>query len=140
MSDSETGGAIFDPNGGYRYLLWRLWDDSLPSLGFILLNPSIADGERDDPTLNRCGGFARSWGFGRVSVANLFAWRSTDSRALRSAVDPIGEGNDRYIKQLVSEADTVVAAWGTAAEKHAFASENSQSRPQTGFLESVAGR
>jgi hypothetical protein len=31
---------------------------------FIGLNPSIADGETDDPTIRRCKAFVRSWGYG----------------------------------------------------------------------------
>ena len=36
-------GAEFSPCKKYRYKLWRIWDDTLPLVMFIGLNPSTAD-------------------------------------------------------------------------------------------------
>jgi len=74
--------------GRYRYRLWREWrlhpkpaqwrmwfcengapvlDGSGQQLGepiacvFIMLNPSTADGDTDDPTIRRCVAFAKAW-------------------------------------------------------------------------------
>jgi len=47
-------GAILSECEQYRYRLWREWDNSRPGLGFIMLNPSIADHQADDPTITRC--------------------------------------------------------------------------------------
>lgn len=71
----------------YRFALWRIWDQSMPYAMFIGLNPSTADETRDDPTLVRCGNFARQWGYGSVCMANLFALRATGPRALRCAAE-----------------------------------------------------
>lgn len=79
---------------------------------FIMLNPSTADHEIDDPTTKRCIGFARQWGFESMWVGNLFALRSTSPRALLEEEDPIGEGNDATIRELVEASVLVVAAWG----------------------------
>ena len=79
---------------------------------FIGLNPSTADEKNDDPTLVRCMNFARDWGYGGVCMANLFALRATDPAQLRVADDPVGHGNDRWLRKLYSEAGLVVAAWG----------------------------
>lgn len=97
--------------GPYRYNLWRLWDDR-PHAVFIMLNPSTADASEDDPTIRRCMGFARSWGYGGICVVNLFAYRSTDPRALASVPDPVGPRNDQQIDATLGGADLVVAAWG----------------------------
>ena len=94
-----TGGGIvqsadFSACGTYRYALRRIWLPAAPQVLFIGLNPSTADEKSDDPTIRRCLGFARSWGYGGLIVANLFAYRATAPSALREARDPIGPLND----------------------------------------------
>jgi hypothetical protein len=77
-----------------------------------MLNPSTADAVRDDPTIRRCIGFARRWGYGGVEVVNLFAFRASDPRALRGAPDPVGEKNDRHLASVARRVDAMVVAWG----------------------------
>lgn len=96
----------------YRYALWRIWDDSKPYAMFIGLNPSTADETEDDPTINRCIGFSKNWGYGGLCMANLFAFRSTDPRVMMASNNPVGTNNDDWIKKLSKEAGIVVAAWG----------------------------
>ncbi len=110
--DFVQSGAEFSACGRYRYKLWRTWDDSCPPVMFIMLNPSTADATQNDPTIRRCIGFARDWGYGGVRVGNLFAWRTPYPGALRSAPDPIGEDNDTALRDLAEGAALVVAAWG----------------------------
>ncbi|MBW4692046.1 MAG: DUF1643 domain-containing protein [Lyngbya sp. HA4199-MV5] len=105
-------GAEFDATGRYRYLLWRSWDEQATRVGFVMLNPSRADGVVNDPTVRRCLGFARSWGFGRLDVVNLFAYCATQPRELRQVIDPVGRENDRYLAQLAERVDQIVLAWG----------------------------
>jgi hypothetical protein len=104
-------GAIFDRSGRYRYRLWRRWGAG-ERVGFVMLNPSTADAERDDPTIRRCTGFARTWGFGSMVVVNLFALRSPDPARLRRAREPVGRDNDRHIIEAAGACDVVVLAWG----------------------------
>jgi hypothetical protein len=104
--------AIMDFTGIYRYTLWRAWDEALPRLGFIMLNPSTADATRDDPTIRRCIGFARAWHYGAVEVVNLFAYRATDPARLAQVADPVGPDNDHYILQTAEHCAKLVAAWG----------------------------
>ncbi len=79
---------------------------------FILLNPSTADEERNDPTIRRCIGFARAWQFGAVEVVNLFAYRATDARELLKVSDPVGEENNCFLVEAVERCSTVVVGWG----------------------------
>lgn len=102
--------------GRYRYMLERRWSDAAP-VTFIMLNPSTADADIDDPTIRRCMGFARAWNAGGIVVANLFALRSTDPAALAKDEAPIGPQNDEAICRAVLAASRTIAAWGA----HAFA-------------------
>ena len=105
-------GARFSRDRRYRYRLWRRWDRSRPSIAFCMLNPSTADQRSDDPTIRRCIGFARAWGFGGVEVVNIFALRATDPRKLRRARDPVGERNDAYLLAAAARSELMVIAWG----------------------------
>ena len=96
----------------YRYALWRTWDNSLPKVMFVGLNPSTADEKMNDPTLTRCIGYAKSWGFGGVIMANLFAYRATQPEDMKNAIDPIGKRNNYWLKRLAKESKLMVAAWG----------------------------
>jgi hypothetical protein len=98
--------------GRYRYSLTRVWNLGLPTVVFIGLNPSTADATADDPTIRRCMGFARAWRFGGLIVVNLFAYRATDPRILRSVDDPIGSRNNGTIQAHCLSAQRIVAAWG----------------------------
>lgn len=106
------GGACFDPTGRYRYRVWRSWEPALPTVTFIMLNPSTADASHDDPTIRRCLSFARSWGFGRLDVVNLCAYRATSPAVLLAADDPFGPENGQHLLAALTNADLVVAAWG----------------------------
>lgn len=107
--------AGLSPCGLYRYWLCRRWDRTLPLVSWIMLNPSTADHEADDPTIRRCMGFAERWGFGGIHVVNLFAYRSTEPTTLKLADDPAGPENDA---QLVSagQCGRIIAGWGVGGE------------------------
>lgn len=106
-------GAIIDETGKYRYQLWRIWDESRPLVVFIMLNPSTADAEEDDPTIRRCMNYARSWGYGGIKVVNLFAYRATNPKELLKVVNPTGgSDNIKHIINACKEASIIIAAWG----------------------------
>src|SRR6266545_1365167 len=106
--------AQFSPCRRYRYTLGRdaVVVGGVGTVVFLGLNPSIADESRDDPTTTRCLAFARRWGFARMEVLNLYAYCSTDPRALRRIDDPVGPDNDRAIAEGCAKADLLIAAWG----------------------------
>lgn len=104
--------AVFSPCHQYRYVLWRVWDESKPHAMMILLNPSIADHQRDSRTSKRCIEFAKSWGYGGLCIGNLFAYRSQNKAMIRKVHDPIGPDNDDWLLKLSAAAGIVVAAWG----------------------------
>ncbi len=98
--------------GSYRYTLSRTWDARLGECLFVMLNPSTANALDDDPTIRRCVGYARAWGFGTLTVVNLFALRATDPKALYSHPDPVGSENDAVILAAAGRSHQVVAGWG----------------------------
>lgn len=87
---TQERGCILSDCGAYRHRLWRLWDASLPTLAFVMLNPSTADQLADDPTIRRCISFARAWKFGRLEVVNLFALRTRKPDELLRHLNSLG--------------------------------------------------
>ena len=114
----EHYAAKISKCGQYRYWLSRTWSSG-PPLVFVMLNPSTADAQVDDPTIRRCKGFARREGAGGVFVVNLYAYRATNPRFLRICADPVGPDNDVWLQRVIAgtvETGTpVVAAWGASA-------------------------
>lgn len=108
--------AVFSPCQRYRYTLFRDLGMQGPQLTVVMLNPSTADAVKDDPTIRRVIGFAKSTGAGSLQVLNLFAIRATDPRAMLAADDPVGPQNDdhlaRELKMAKDEGRFVLAAWG----------------------------
>ncbi len=90
--------ASFSPCGMYRWSLRRKWSKSNKrTLLFVGLNPSIATGEKDDPTLRRLLRFSRGWGYGELIVVNLFARISKTPEVLIKCAEPIGVKNDHEL-------------------------------------------
>lgn len=121
MSADMVRGAQISACGRYRYDLFREWrtpqtEAAARGVLFIMLNPSTADAKADDPTIRKCIGFARSWGYCSLTVANLYAWRATKPADLWAAEKAghniIGPENDARLIDLAHASDMVVCAWG----------------------------
>lgn len=107
--------------GPYRYALWRYW--AAPSASpltpavFLLLNPSYANAEKNDPTATRCIEYAKAWGNNGVIIVNPFALISTDPAALETHPDPIGPQNAQWLDWAIGGAGWAVAGWGEGVPK-----------------------
>ena len=125
MQDHDPGGKVrlglaadvvsvarFSDCRRYRFTLSRTWDAGRPSALFVMMNPSTADEHVNDPTVARCMGFARAWGYGRLLVGNVCAYRATDKTALLGLADPVGPGNIDAIVGMARAADVTVVAHG----------------------------
>jgi hypothetical protein len=112
--DRMLRSASLSHDGRYRFELTREWDRDRASVLFIMLNPSTADAKEDDPTIRRCIGFARCWGFGKLVVANLSPLRATNpDELLKHRHDRFAwQANRGSIKRLAEEAAMTVLAWG----------------------------
>ena len=104
--------ATISDCGLYRYDLQKIWQPRNGWVCWIMLNPSTADANQEDPTIRRCMGFAEKWGYGGITVGNLFAYRATKAKKMLKADDPIGPENDLYLERLSFAADLTVCAWG----------------------------
>ena len=117
----------------YRYWLTRIWNDSLPMMCVIGLNPSTADETSDDPTIRKCKGFADRLGFGGLLMLNVGAYRATDPREWLKAADPFGpENTPDHIREYIAQNSIcsfpgktppkgvalIVAAWGRNCAKY----------------------
>lgn len=109
---TEFVSATADIRGDYRYSLTRVWDPTLPTITFVLLNPSTANAEQLDPTLRLCVGFAKRDGYGGMVIISLYAFRTKDPKVLLAAADPVGPENDSVLGNLTG---IVVAGWGANA-------------------------
>ena len=104
--------AHFSACGRYRYELTETWNEALPRVMFLMMNPSVAGIEHADPTLVKTGKFARAWGCGGQIVGNVHAYRVTDSKLLTQTQDPVGTENDIALLRMARRAAFVVLAFG----------------------------
>ncbi len=112
MIQASSGNAVFSKCGTYRYRLDRKWMFGSGRVVWVLLNPSTADAKKNDPTIRRCIRFSFDWGYQKLTILNLFAYRSTDPKAIRQQDDPIGPSNHRISREALMTADLVVCGWG----------------------------
>ncbi len=117
--------ANISDNGLFRWWLKRQWEPAdwnarpKKTVTWIMLNPSKADDRQDDPTIRRCIGFSKAWGYGGLCVVNLYPLRSTDPKTMLA--HPARTGDERgnhELKRCSREASLVVCAWGGNAEAH----------------------
>lgn len=109
--------------GDCRWTLRRAWGPG-PSILWCGLNPSTADGTRDDPTMLREIGFSFRWGFGSLIKVNMFPFRSSKPAELRKwlktdASEDACDENIERVRAAIPNVDKVVAAWGAGAIKYA---------------------
>ncbi len=120
-----SGTAIISDCQQYRYVLTRRISQVVrwvkPCL-FIMLNPSTASADIDDPTIRRCTGFAAAWLCTSLTVVNLYGLRATDPKELARHSSPIGPENEKHLAEQLGlhwNTGVIVAAWGAnAAAKH----------------------
>lgn len=112
MDRLKSSSAIFSICRRYRYKLYRGWNLSLPSVAFIGLNPSTADEHTDDPTIRRCITYAKDWGYGSLYMVNLFAFRATDPKIMRTEPEPVGPDNNLHLENVMELVSLIICAWG----------------------------
>jgi hypothetical protein len=109
MRSTAVFGGV---NQEYRYTLSRTWDDSLPTVMFVMMNPSTASVTHNDPSVAKCCRYAAAWGYGSLWVGNSCAYRATDQKRLIAVPDPVGPDNDKYLIEMSERAALIVFAYG----------------------------
>lgn len=104
--------AIISPCGLYRYRLERTVAMTGPVYAFFGVNPSTADASIDDATVRKWIGFSKKWGGSRFIVGNVFAYRSTDVKALATVDDAFGDDIGDHTTAIIEDADILVPCWG----------------------------
>ena len=119
--------AKIHPTGLFRWTMQRRWGTG-ESVGWLMMNPSTADGAKDDPTTHRVMAFAEDWGYRACTVVNLYPFRSAhpkdtmgwrfgeDQAAVRSAMVE----NHRHAADALADCPIVVAAHGVLDELQAI--------------------
>jgi hypothetical protein len=117
MPVSKLGSATFSECGTWRYRLDRIIDMfGGPVFGYFGVNGATATADKNDHTVTKWDGFTVRFGGSRLIVGNPYAFCATDVRELASAADPIGPENDRYLREIIAEADILVPCWGNRSK------------------------
>ena len=82
---------------------------------FVGLNPSTANGSKNDNTITKLIKITRNNGFGGFYMMNLFALVSPYPEDLTKSDDPLGD-NDGWIEKISPKCEKVIFAWGDFKE------------------------
>lgn len=110
----QAGTATFSDDRRCRFRLQRIWESAGRSLLFIMLNPSIAGADVDDPTVRKCMRYAKRWGYGSLTVVNVYPCIATDPTKLDRELE--FRTNLEVIRQEAEMAERIVCAWGKHAK------------------------
>lgn len=118
LPPSVTSAAQFSECGRYRYLLTRQWRNGSAAVMWVMMNPSTATAELDDPTLAKCRAFTARWGYSRMVVANVMAYRATHPADLLAVDEPVGARNYMVVREVLeTENPLIVCGWGKLLPK-----------------------
>ncbi len=106
-----TKGAIFSDDRTFRYVLFRIWNDQLPKVAFIGLNPSTANETEPDNTITKVKKIAEHNGFGGFYMLNLFGLVSKNPDDLLTCDDPV-RLNDSFLKEYSKNVEAIIFCWG----------------------------
>lgn len=118
LKSEIKGSAVMSDCQRYRHRLERVWDTSLPTILWIGMNPSTADGLHDDPTCGREVDYSMRWGYGHYLKGNVLDWRATFPKDIPT--DPTlaaSKAGRKHLLEMAAESDLIMAAWGKLPPK-----------------------
>ena len=99
-----------------RYFLKREWDNSKGLLLYLMLNPSVADEKKDDPTIRRLISFTKKFNYGGFLVGNIFTEISPNPKEIDRS-KRILDKNFKELFKLINKVDQIIYAWGITVEE-----------------------
>lgn len=118
------GGAVFSADRTKRLSLTRIWDEEKPNLIMVLMNPSTADEDENDATVERCQRRAHQLEYGGLQVFNILDHIETDSRKLDQIPREqlcTGENLQQLLRAVENAAGgegDIVCGWGKPGQKY----------------------
>ena len=112
VTPAINAGAEFSECGLYRYKLWRIWDESLPLVMYIGLNPSTANETSNDNTITKLCKISRHNGYGGFYMMNCYTYIATKPEKLIIDLDTNNKNNWLLKMIYESHCKDVVFAWG----------------------------
>lgn len=108
--------ADVDQRTNCRFTLRRAWGPG-PSILWCGANPSLANAERDDPTMRREIGFSYRWGFGSLVKVNLLPFITPNPAHLAARMRErrgrmLMHDNEQRLRDELDKVTVCVAAWG----------------------------
>ena len=108
----------------YRYILGTVGNNPLITIG---INPSTAEPEKMDNTMNSVERIAMRNGFDSFIMFNVYAQRSTDPNKMDKEINPrLHKENMQAFQWILEnsvEKPVIWAAWGTNIEKRNYLKE-----------------
>lgn len=102
-----------------RYLLTvPLKNNNGKKILVIMKNPSKANKDISDRTINNVIKFCFKKGYDEVSIMNLFSYYSTDPKGITKLIDEgkyaqaVGKQNNHILLSTIKNVDRVIVAWG----------------------------
>jgi hypothetical protein len=108
---NQHKGADFSECGNYRYRLWRIWDEQKPKAMCIGLNPSTANGEKNDATISILIRMLDILGFGGFYMMNCFPYITSNPKLLKR--NPASDSwNNDLLTVTAFMCSDIIFSWG----------------------------
>lgn len=109
-----------DMDNNLRYVLTTQIDNKEDKSALVILkNPSMANKEESDYTVNKVLKFCYENKYKKVHIMNLFPYYSTDPKGVKKFIEDKTiynismEKNINKLKEYISYSDDIIVAWGT---------------------------
>lgn len=121
-----TKSAIFSDDKTHRFVLTRVWNDTLPKAMCIGLNPSSANDEKDDSTIRYLIKVLTALGYGGLNMVNLFSYVTSNPQNLLDShfnTQFPHLANESWITASAKDSQSIIFCWGDFSQAYCKARE-----------------